>query len=451
MTTRVLPHSLEAEASVIGAVMIRPTLKGEISLDEDDFHDPRHRVVWGALARLADKHRAIDETTLESELRDEGKFEAIGGFALLSHLANLVPTADNVAHYVEIVRDKRLTRDIILACAEVAGMGYGYQEGADELLGEAMRRLSEIAVGSGDETSTIGSIIRERFKELGEVAAAKARGEVGVVGLPTGIANLDRKLAGGIQRGIVTVGCARPGHGKSSFGLTVARAVAQAGLGVHVFSLEDTREVYSDRAMAVESYIAAERIRSVDFRDGELAKLGIAAQTYWALRDRWKVDDRSGIGADELVRAVRRHARENKTALVVVDYIHLLNWPRDARREDQAITRNMKTLADAAKADRMAYLVLSQLNRECEKRDDKRPRLSDLRESGGLEERSRCVLAFYRGCMYGPPGGDDKDSHGMPPTEEQWQRRLEIGILKQSQGQTGRVWASFDAPTLRMQ
>lgn len=447
-----LPFSKEAEESLLGAVLLDPSVFPTIGLPAMAFYSERNDHVWTAMQEVHDRGEAIDSTTLEAQLRRAGTFDLAGGVAHLGHLALQVPTAHNVGYYAAIVRDRWLCRRVIEACAGVVEVGMRDREDAEELLGEALARLAGIEVGQSDDGHSIGQIVQERYRELADVAAAKQRGEAGVTGLPTGIEVLDEKL-GGYQRGIATIVAARPAMGKSALGLTAARAVAAAGLGAHVFSLEDVRSAYCDRALAQEAGMSAEDIRNCNLNQGQMENLKQATRTYWGLRERWLVDDRAGITAEAIVRSVRRSKHRNNTALVVVDYIQLLRAPRDVdrRREDLIVTRNLQILADAAKQDRMAYLVMSQLNREVERRDDKQPRLSDLRESGGLEERAKCVIGLIRPSVYEPePPKNELNDYGMPITEEQWKQRIDLLVLKNSNGRIGKVTARWHGPSTRI-
>jgi replicative DNA helicase len=240
--------------------------------------------------------------------------------------------------------------------------------------------------------------------------------------------------------------------GKSSLGLSIADACSAGGFGVHVFSLEDTEESYSDRVLSRTSDIPAETLRNSDLNVGQCS--AVARGSMGLKGRRWLVDGRSGLTAEEIVRSVRRHKRANATNVVIVDYVQLVKGaPRLQRHE--ALTEIVTTLADAAKQDRMAYIVMSQLNRQIEQRQDKRPQLADLRESGSLEERAKCVIGLYRGSYYGEPtkGVDYHDTwpgHSYPPSGDEWARAAQLCVLKNSNGRTGTVWADWHGQTTRL-
>jgi len=277
----------------------------------------------------------------------------------------------------------------------------------------------------------ISQLVRERYRQHADHQERIAAGEPARSGLPTGVDALD-DLLGGVTTGIVTIVAGRPGMGKSALGLTIAMAMIRAGVGVHVFSLEDTRNAYADRLLSRTSQVPVEALRSgralnlVEQRDL------VQSATGCSKAKRWVLDDRAGIDAAEIVRAVRRGARDNETRAVVVDYVQLLKRrPRASMHEH--LGEQISILADAAKQDDMAYIVMSQLNRGLEARDDKMPKLSDLRESGSLEERAKAVIAVHRPWVY---------DHDLDPAE------MILCVLKNSQGQIGKVRADFHGPTV---
>jgi replicative DNA helicase len=315
--------------------------------------------------------------------------------------------------------------------------------------------------GRADDAASIGTLVRRRLRELDELAAARARGETALTGVPTGIAALDRKL-GGWQFGVVNLLAGRPAMGKSAVALAGAEAAAGAGYGVHVFSLEDSWRAYADRNLARRSGVPAERIRSVELQRQDFAPLVTATAALKRI-DRWVLDDRGGLSAHEIIRAVRRKREELQTRLVIVDYVQLV---RRAPRLDEnaALDEIMTAFAAAAKDDggRVAWLVLSQLNRKVEERTDKRPHLSDLRGSGALEERSKVAVGLYRGAYYHSEPQKEIDyecscmgkapASACPhrPSEEDFERQMQVLLLKNNNGETGRVFATWSGPTMEI-
>lgn len=239
----------------------------------------------------------------------------------------------------------------------------------------------------------------------------------------------------------------------SSLGLATADASSAAGFGVHLFSLEDTEEAYADRTIARTSGVPAEALRNAKLERGHASDISRAMAGLKSRR--WLVDGRSGLTADEIVRSARRHRKANGTCVVIVDYIQLIKRANPRQSPHEALTEIITTLADAAKQDRIAYVVMSQLNRGVEQRQDKRPLLSDLRESGSLEERCKCAVGLYRGSYYGEPikGIDwDPDWKGRAwkPSDEEFKAQIQAIVMKNSNGRTGTVWGEWHGPTTRV-
>lgn len=443
---------LNLEAGILGAILLHPETLGEFPrLETDDFFDMRHKVVWQAMRNLEATGVPIDVVTLEAEIARHGKSDAVGGYAFLGELALRVPTVSNAHEYVRQIREASLARRVRMALADVTEYGKRYELAGAELLSMAMERLSSIDEGQPDGTVLISTLLKRRLGQLDAIAAERAAGGSTLTGFPTGVARLDEKI-GGVQPGIVTIVAARPAMGKSSLGLSMADGASSAGFGVHVFSLEDTEEAYSDRTISRSSQVPAEAIRNSNLTRQQSSDLAMAMPKFKGRR--WLVDGRSGITADEIVRSVRRHKRQNSTNVVIVDYIQLVRrGPRMSAHE--ALGEIITTLADAAKHDRIAYVVMSQLNRQIESRPDKRPQLSDLRESGSLEERAKCVIGLYRGAVYGAPvKGIDWDpsweDHGHPPSAYDHNAQIQLQVLKNSNGRTGVVFATWSGPTTRI-
>jgi replicative DNA helicase len=318
-----------------------------------------------------------------------------------------------------------------------------------EILSMAMGGLSVLDAEQPEQARLIGDVIKRRMKQLDEIEKERALGHKTLSGFPTGVAILDEKL-GGWQPGIVSLIAARPGMGKSSLGLATADATSKSGAGVHIFSLEDTEQAYADRTMARSSGVSAESIRNCDLARGDVDKIQ-AAILEVAKRKNWLFDDRSGVSAQEIVRSVRRHKKQNGTRVVIVDYIQLVAKPSPRMTTHEALSETITTFADAAKQDGIAYVVMSQLNRKIEEREDKRPQLADLRESGSLEERSKCVVAVYRGAAYGkkPKKGIDYQVH--EPSQEEFERQVQLLVIKNSNGRTGTIRATWHGPTTRIE
>ena len=444
-TTDTALNSLEA--SVLGAVFLdNGTLAQLPNLEVDDFYNHKHKVVFAAMRTLEARNQPIDPVTVESELHRAGCVAVVP--ADIAGLVLHVPTVDNAIEYVRQIRNASLARRVRIAVSEL--LEQDPTDGA-ELLSMAWAALSKLDEDQADATVSITDLVKRRFKQLEQIAEDRRTGKTTMTGFPTGVAKLDEKL-GGWQPGIASIVAGRPGSGKSSLLLATARASSAAGFGVHLFSLEDTEESYADRTLASESEVPAERMRNADLQRGHCDSISRAAMSLRGRR--WIVDSRSGITADEIVRSARRHKRTNQTRLVLVDYVQLVSKQRGSRlSRHEELTEIVTTLANAAKHDGMAYVIGCQLNRQLESRTDRRPQLADLRESGSLEERAKCVVALYRGSMYGAPvegvdwGRGWGPGYDYAPSEEIFKSTVQLLVLKNSNGRTGAVFANWRGET----
>ncbi len=453
-----------AEASVLGGILCRnDALRKLADLEVEDFRHPKHQAVFGAMRNLESRSEPIDSVTLRAELVRLGRWASLGAgqgpdaeanaSAFLVELMLHVPSPDNVADYAEIIVRHRVTRTLVETLHDALDLING-ADNVDCLGEDAVQwvgaEVGKIRTRGKDSTITIGQIVRERIREYDRIAIERESGQRALTGLPTGIAKLDA-IMGGYQRGIVTTVCGRPAMGKSSGAMAAADACSDAGLGVHVFSLEDPRAMYGDRVVARMSEIPTTKLRKADFSQDEFHRFRGAVAKADA-RKCWKVDDRGGLTAPEIVRSWRRVGEKNDTKLVIVDLLQRIR-PTDSRMKTyEHVTQVMHLFSDAAKADQIVLVLLAQLNREVERRDDKRPVMSDLQDAGTVEQDSKCILGYYRGAYYGPkPRPEiDYDEDGPPPSPEAFEATVQVCILKDSNGATGRVFARWNGPTTRI-
>jgi replicative DNA helicase len=310
--------------------------------------------------------------------------------------------------------------------------------------------IIDAGIGQQADAKPIGQLMKERALDMIDKAERKAKGELCVTGIPTGIPKLD--AMGLLRPKIVTLVAGRPAMGKSAITLAIANGTNRAGAGVHVFQLEDGEEAYGDRALSLASGVNTMRMNSLELTRSDMASL-MDAVNRGMDRKGWLVDSRSGITADEIVRCARRNAEANNTRVVVVDYVQILGALKGHDMQAK-IAHAMDVFADAADRDNMSYLVGSQLNRECEKRDNKRPVLSDLAECGKLEQRSKCIMMLYRPAVYGDkyaqgqyakaPRDGQRTGEVIHPTV------MEILLRKNSQGETGTVMATWEPERMRI-
>lgn len=443
-------HSLEA--SVLGAVFLSPSTLAQFPrLEPGDFAHAKHHAVFSAMRNLEADNRPIDVVTVQAELARQHGGTTVD-FMFLGELTLHVPTVENAIEYVRQIRGASLGRRVRTTLGELLSKADELDGG--ELLSMTMAALSKIDEDQPDQTVTIAALVKERMAQLEQIAEERAKGLRTMTGFPTGVAALDERL-GGVQPGIVTIVAGRPAMGKSALGLAITDASSAAGFGTHLFSLEDTRASYADRTISRSSSVSAQKLRNADLTRGDCADI---ARGVGGLRKRrWVVDDRSGITADEIIRSVRRHRKENGTCVVIVDYIQLVKYqqPRGHYvKTHEALDEIATSFSNAAKQDGLAYVVLSQLNRSLEGRQDKRPMMSDLRESGALEERAKCVIGLYRGSYYGEPvKGIDWDptwkdiGRGFQPSDDEHAAQVQLCVLKNNNGPTGTVFAHWHGPT----
>jgi len=387
---RVLPHNLDAEQSVLGGILLRNDVLPLLAeLMEEDFYDPRHQAIFAAIQGLEESSRPIDEVTLEAQLQSSGKLEQVGGLAYLSQLALRVPTADNVVHYAVIVRELNTARKLMLTASEIAARGYEDYGDIEDYLDEAEAKIFEVT-----QRTQRGNADHLRFKAAG-----------GITGVPSGFRDLDERTAG-FQPTELTVLAARPAMGKTSFALTIARNCAAAGgFPVLFFSLEMSSTQLAERMLCSEA-----RVDSTALRRGQLQRQDLTNMTYAAdtlSKAPIVFDDTPALSLRELRASARRFMadkelrKEKQFGLIVIDYLQLMQGRRDRQtsreQEISEISRGLKALAKELNCPVMA---LSQLNRSLESRPDKRPQLSDLRESGAIEQDADLILFIYRDVVY---------------------------------------------------
>ncbi len=401
---RVLPHNLDAEASILGGILLRNEVLVNLeAIDVDDFYDQRHKVVFQAIRNLEAAAKPIDVVTLEVEIEKGGKLDAIGGIAFLGELALRVPTPDNVYAYAEIVVDKSQARKLALAAAEITERAYEDELEVRDYLDDAEKKIFDVTQRKdkvGPEP--IKSLVKKVFSSLDE--RFKAAG--GITGVPTGFTDLDAKTAG-LQPTELIILAARPAMGKTSFALSLAQnAATSGGWPCLVFSLEMSSTQLAERMLCSEAKVDSSALRRGQLQRQDMTNLTYAAATL--SKAPILIDDTPALSLREL-RARSRRFRQNKelfgdkkTGLIVVDYLQLMRGSPQAAKasREQEISEISRGLKSLAKELEVPVLALSQLNRSLENRTDKRPQLSDLRESGAIEQDADVIMFIYRDVVY---------------------------------------------------
>jgi replicative DNA helicase len=427
---RTLPHNLEAEKCVLGAILINNPAFNQASevIDSQDFFRDAHRRIFDKMVALSERSEPIDLVTLKDELTRSGDLDDVGGPAYISALTDGVPRSANVEYYAKIVKEKSTLRRLIQSATEVLGRAYDAEEDADELLDQAERSIFQIAehrLRSG--FVRVGEMVDKGYELIEKLQQHKGL----VTGVPSGFVELD-ELTSGFQRSDLVIVAARPSMGKTSLVLNMAlHAGIEAGKTVGIFSLEMAREQLFLRMLTSEARVDAHRFRGGFLGEQDYARL---VEAFARLHDaKVYIDDTPGVGILEMRAKCRRLKLERGLDLIIVDYLQLMQGRgrfENRQQELASISRSMKILA---KELDVPILALSQLSRAPESRGDHRPQLSDLRESGALEQDADVVLFIFREDMYSNDGEPKPEHAGT----------AEIIIGKQRNGPTGTVRLAF--------
>jgi replicative DNA helicase len=425
-TERVLPHNLEAERCVLGAILLNNdafNLAAQL-IDAVDFYREAHRRIFDAMVRLNERGLAIDLVTLKEELGRAGHLEEVGGPAYITALVDGVPRSTNVEYYARIIKEKATLRSLIHSAGQIIARAYDAEEDADAVLDEAERAIFEIA----ERRIRAGFVPLSDLVQGSLATIEKLHEHKGLVtGVPTGFVDLDERTAG-LQPSDLVIVAARPSMGKTSFALNVALHVGtKAGLTVGIFSLEMAKEQLFLRLLTSEAGIDAHRFRSGYLGESDYPKLSRALGTL--AEARIFIDDTAALGVLEMRAKARRLMAEHGLHLLIVDYIQLMQARGRFENRTQELASISRALKGLAKELHIPVMALSQLSRAPEARSDRRPQLADLRESGALEQDADVVLFIYREDQY-------------HPTEEN-QGIAEIIIGKQRNGPTGTVKLAF--------
>lgn len=401
MLDRIPPQNVEAEQSVLGALMIEREAISKVSefLKAADFYREAHRVIFDTIQQLNARNDAVDLITITENLRKENKLEAAGGISYVASLANSIPTAANVVYHARIVEEKALLRNLINSATEIAGMGYQAEEEVDMILDKAEKMILDVSNRKvGQEFAPINKIVLDAFTKIEQLYASKG----GLTGLSSGFKDLDR-LTAGLQPSDLILIAARPSMGKTAFVLNIAQSVAiRDKQPVAFFSLEMSKEQLVQRMLCAEAMIDASRLRIGQLEDKDWTSLIRAADRLSAAPI--YIDDTAGINVVELRAKARRLQIEHGLKLIIIDYLQLMQGSSSGKSENrqQEISEISRSLKSLARELGVPVIALSQLSRGVESRTIKKPMLSDLRESGSLEQDADIVAFLYRDDYYNP-------------------------------------------------
>jgi len=425
---RTLPHNLEAERSVLGAILVHNdafNLAVQV-IDSGDFYRDAHRRIFEKMIALNERGQAIDFVTLREELSRAGEIEEVGGPAYVSSLADGVPRATNVEYYARIVKEKSTLRNLIYAANKILTNAYEADQEADLILDEAESAIFAVA----DDRLKAGfvrmsDLVKESFPKIEQLFEQKRL----ITGVPTGFVDLDT-MTRGLQAGDLVIVAARPSMGKTSLVLNVAQHVAmQPGLSVGFFSLEMSKESLFLRLLTSEAQIDSHRLMSGAIGQKDYGRISHALETLSAMK--LFIDDTASIGVLEMRAKARRLQSEHGLNLIVVDYIQLMSSRGRFENRTLELAGISRSLKGLAKELNVPIVILSQLSRAPESRSDHRPQLSDLRESGALEQDADLVILIYRDDVYNrDPNSPDAGT-------------AELIVAKQRNGPTGVVRLAF--------
>ncbi len=428
---RALPHNLEAEKSVLGAILIHNEAFNHAAelIDSRDFFRDAHRRIFDKMVQLSERNDAIDFVTLKEELARSGELEEVGGPAYIASLADGVPRSANVEHYARIVKEKATLRNLIHSANRILSEAYRAEEDAEVILDGAEKAIFEIAEDRIREGFVpLRDLVQSSFATIEKLQQHKGL----VTGVPTGFIDLD-EMTSGLQPSDLILVAARPSMGKTSFVLNIAQHVGiQTDMTVGFFSLEMSKEQLFMRMLTAEARIDAHRFRSGYLNEKDYGRLSHALGTL--AEARVFIDDTASLGVLEMRAKARRLQAEHGLHLLIIDYIQLMQGRgrfESRQAEIASISRSLKGLAKELK---IPIVALSQLSRASETRSDHRPQLSDLRESGALEQDADVVMFIFREEQY-------RDADGQPNQEAEGVAEIIIG--KQRNGPVGTAKLAF--------
>ena len=425
---RVPPQNVEAEQSVLGTILLSDhSLSSVLELLESaDFYQDGHRLIFEAMIVLFEKNEPQDIITVSNQLKEQNNLDAAGGLGYLATLTSIVPVTSNLFHYAKIIRRKAILRNLIRVNTEIASRCYEEQGDIDILVDEAEQAIFEIARSKSNQSFTpLKSIIPGAFETVEQLYKRKEM----ITGIPTGFTELD-KMTAGLQPSDLIILAGRPSMGKTAFAMNIAQnATLIDKVGVAVFSLEMSKEQLAMRLLCSAGHIDSQRVRTGKLHNEDWPKLTRAVGMLTEAP--MYIDDTPAISVLEMRAKVRRLAAHSPLGLIIVDYLQLMRGRGSIENRTQEISEISRSLKAMAKELKVPVIALSQLNRSLESRTDKRPMMSDLRESGAIEQDADLICFIYRDEVYNK--AEDNPNRGL----------AEIIIGKQRNGPTGTVKLTF--------
>ena len=425
-----LPSNIDAERSVLGAILISDDTVSEVAdiLQADDFYSPAHQTIFTSILSLAQRGQRIDMLTLQNDLESGSQLDGIGGISYLMELQEDIPSVGLVVQHANIIKEKKVLRDLIATAADIITSCYDSQKDTiDGVLDNAEKKIFQIAnKRTASSFVQLDVCLKNTFQHLANVRGLRE----GVTGVPTGFKQFD-EMTSGMQRGDLLILAARPSMGKTTLALNIAMNAAKSGAGVGIFSYEMSAEQLVLRMLSSESGIPHQKIRNALITSDEWVELTNTAAQIAELK--FYIDDSATMSIMELRAKARKLKAKHDVKLIVIDYLQLIHGSRRTENRTQEISEISRSLKALAKELDVPVLALSQLSRQLENRMDKRPMLSDLRESGAIEQDRDVIFFVYRDVIY------------HPDTEQPDLSEIIIG--KQRNGPVGTTYARFSGDT----
>ena len=421
---KIPPHDIEAEQAVIGSTLTdsEAVMAAVEKLKPESFYREDNKLIFEAIVNLYNRSEPVDLITLKDELSSMGDFEKVGGFEYLATLPDKVPTTANVQKYIDIVEEKATLRKLIKTANEIIDLGYNPTEDVEDIMAGAEKKIFDIIQNKNQKSYTpIKDVLIESFTKLEELYNQKSK----ITGVPTGFVDLDDKTAGLHGSDLILI-AARPAMGKTAFALNIAaNAAIRSNTPVAIFNLEMSKDQLVNRILCIEAMVDSNKIMTGKLEEDDWSKL---ASVVGPISDSGiYIDDTPGISIMEIRTKCRKLKMEKNIGLIVIDYIQLIQGSNNRKNgsREQEIAEISRSLKILAKELNVPVIALSQLSRAVEQRPDHRPMLSDLRESGSIEQDADFVMFLYRDDYYNPDS-EEKDIS-------------EVIIAKHRAGSTGTV------------
>ncbi|QJA09791.1 replicative DNA helicase [Romboutsia sp. CE17] len=420
--TRIPPHSVESEQSILGSILLDKDAIITVSetIRPSDFYKEAHKIIYECMLKLSNKNEPIDLITLTEELRKQGHLDDVGGISYITSLSTIVPTTSNVKYYADIVKEKSVLRQLIKASNDIINLGYENSVKVEEVLEKAEKRIFDISQEkASDDFKSINEVLVDAYDMIEKLYTNKSD----VTGITTGFKDLNKKI-NGLQRTDLILIAARPAMGKTAFSLNLVQNAALKGdASVAVFSLEMSKDQLVQRMLAAQSHVELKKIKTGTLDENDWPRI-IDAMAVLSNAN-IHIDDTPGIKISELRSKCRKLKIEKGLDLILIDYLQLMEGEGNNESRQQEIAKISRSLKIIAKELNCPVVALSQLSRAPEQRADHRPMLSDLRESGSIEQDADIVMFLYRDEYYHP----DSERKNIG----------EVLIAKNRHGETGSV------------